>query len=189
MKYDDMITGLIMLECLAISSGDSNILFIWQMNQLLCRALLWTKLKESLVEEVLLSQLAGYDHQTLSYSILIVMISMCLQHLVYNKWQSQWMVYHFLHFANKRQLVHIWYCLQAHICMQLLSNHNSVIFLTQVFRLLICKTMLFPALECILLAWNKHTSDGIWCYKPAVAGNWDLSVFHENTETLVHSTF
>ena len=213
------------------------------MNQLLHWMLLWTKLKESLVEEVLLSQLAGYDHQTMSCLILIVMISMCPQHLVYSRWQSQSMVvvtvqcllwlripvmcaqalpspspsqpetgvgrmvplllhptpsvslcvasmswhwrivYRFLHFANKQQLVHIWYCLPAQICMQLLSNHYS---LTQAFLSVNLKTMLFPALECILLAWNKHTYDGIWCYKPAVAGNWDLSVFHENTETLVY---
>ena len=69
-----------------------HITFSWQMNQLLHWMLLWTKLKESLVEEVLLSQLAGYDHRTLSCLILIVMISMCLQHLVYCKWQSQSMV-------------------------------------------------------------------------------------------------
>ena len=66
--------------------------FLSQVYQLLHWMLLWTKLRESLVEEVLLSQLAGYDHQTLNSLILIVMISMCPQHLVYNTWQSQWMV-------------------------------------------------------------------------------------------------
>ena len=49
--------------------------------------LLWTKLRESLVEEVLLSQLVGFNHQTLSCLISIVMISMCPQHLVYSRWQ------------------------------------------------------------------------------------------------------
>ena len=41
---------------------------------------------------MLLSQLAGYDHQTMSCLILIVMISMCPQHLVYNTWESWLMV-------------------------------------------------------------------------------------------------
>ena len=50
------------------------------------------QLKGTLMEEVLLSQLAGYDHQTLNCLILIVMISMCPQHLVYSRWQSQSMV-------------------------------------------------------------------------------------------------
>ena len=60
------------------------------MNQLLHWMLLWTKLTES--QEVLLSQLAGYSHQTMNCLMLIVMISMCPQHLVYSRWESQSMV-------------------------------------------------------------------------------------------------
>ena len=41
---------------------------------------------------MLLSQPAGYNHQTLHCLILIVMISMCPQHPVYSRWQSQSMV-------------------------------------------------------------------------------------------------